>query len=177
MRISTAREFRDTTGLLRSRTPILVTRRGRVAGIFFPRPELTLPIELKQELYNMLSSDVARQLKRRKVSEDDVLKDFEASRRSAVQLVADANVLLSAVIGGRAALVLRHEQVEQVFTPAPAYDEVFEYLAPLAKKKRLQLDTLLLTLAALPVTVVERSEYEHHLPEWVGTMSFSSEHV
>jgi predicted nucleic acid-binding protein len=40
-----------------------------------------------------------------------------------VRLVADANVLLSAVIGGRAALVLRHEQV------------------------------------------VERSEYEHHLPE------------
>ena len=112
MRISTAREFRDTTGLLRSRTPILVTRRGRVAGIFFPRPELTLPIELKRELYNMLSSDVARQLKRRKVSEDDVLKDFEASR-----------------------------------------------------KKRLQLDTLLLTLAALPVTVLDRSEYEHHLPE------------
>jgi hypothetical protein len=40
MRISTSREFRDTTGLLCSRTPILVTRRGRVAGIFF----LTLPI-------------------------------------------------------------------------------------------------------------------------------------
>jgi predicted nucleic acid-binding protein len=82
-----------------------------------------------------------------------------------VQLVADANVLLSAVIGGRAALVLRHEQVEQVFTPAAAYDEVFEYLAPLAKKKRLQLATLLLTLTALPVTVVERSEYEQHLQE------------
>ena len=70
-----------------------------------------------------------------------------------MQLVADANVLLSAVIGGRAALVLRHEQVEQIFTPTAAYDEVFEYLAPLAKKKRLDLDTLLLTLAALPVTV------------------------
>jgi hypothetical protein len=81
MRISTAREFRDTTALLRSRTPVLVTRRGRVAGIFFPRPELTLPIELKRELYDMLSSDLARQLKRRKVSEDDVLKDFEASRK------------------------------------------------------------------------------------------------
>jgi len=61
--------------------------------------------------------------------------------------------------------VLRHEQVEQVFTPAAAYDEVFEYLVPLAKKKRLHLDTLLLTLAALPVAVVERSEYERHLPE------------
>ena len=78
----TVREFRDkATGLLRSRTPILVTRRGRLAGIFFPRPEITLPIELKRELYDMLSSDVARQLKRRKVSEDDVLEDFEASRK------------------------------------------------------------------------------------------------
>jgi hypothetical protein len=82
MRISTVWEFRDkATGLLRSRTPILVTRRGRLAGIFFPRPEVTLPIELKRELCDMLSSDVARQLKRRKVLEDDVLRDFEASRK------------------------------------------------------------------------------------------------
>jgi hypothetical protein len=29
----------------------------------------------------MLSSDVARQLKRRRVSEADVLEDFEASRK------------------------------------------------------------------------------------------------
>ena len=82
MRISTVREFRDqATGLLRSRTPILVTRRGRLAGIFFPRPEATLPVELKRELFAMLSADVARQLKRRKVSEEDVLDDFEASRK------------------------------------------------------------------------------------------------
>ena len=74
-----------------------------------------------------------------------------------MQLVADANVLLSAVIGGRAALVLRHEQVEQVFTPAAAYDEVFEYLAPLAKKKRLQLDTLLLISNACRNEAVEVS--------------------
>jgi len=52
-----------------------------------------------------------------------------------VQFVADANVLLSAVIGGRAALALRHWQVEHVFTPVAAYDEVFEYLGPLAKEK------------------------------------------
>jgi len=81
-----------------------------------------------------------------------------------VQLVADANVLLSAVIGGRAALALRHDKVEQVFTPTAAYDEVLEYLPSLAKKKRLELDTLLLAFAALPVTVVERSEYEDKLP-------------
>jgi hypothetical protein len=74
-------EFRDkaTSLLLRSRTPILGTRRGRLAGL--PRPEITLPIELKRELFDMLSSDVARQLKRRKLSADDVLEDFEASRK------------------------------------------------------------------------------------------------
>ena len=27
------------------------------------------------------------------------------------------------------------------------------------------MDTLLLTLAALPITVVERADYDHHLPE------------
>jgi predicted nucleic acid-binding protein len=80
-----------------------------------------------------------------------------------VRLVADANVLLSAVIGGRAGLALRHDKIEQVFTPAAAYDELFEYLPSLAKKKRLELDTLLLACAALPVTVVERSEYEGKL--------------
>ena len=80
-----------------------------------------------------------------------------------MRLVADANVLLSAVIGAHAALALRHNEVEQVFTPSTAYDEVFEYLPPLAKKKRLDLDTLLLACAALPVTVVERSEYEGKL--------------
>lgn len=83
MRISSVREFRDNaTGLLRSTTPILVTRRGRLAGIFFPRPELTLPLELKRELYAMLSSDVARQLRRRKVSEETVLNDFAAARKT-----------------------------------------------------------------------------------------------
>jgi predicted nucleic acid-binding protein len=82
-----------------------------------------------------------------------------------VQLVADANVLLSAVIGGRARLVLQHPDVEAVYAPVFALDEVHEDLGVLAEKKRLRRDTLLLTLAALPVTVVERSEYQQHMKE------------
>jgi hypothetical protein len=81
-----------------------------------------------------------------------------------LQPVADADVLLSAVIAGRAALAPRHDNVEQVFTLAAAYDEVFEYLPSLGRKKRLELDTLLLAFAALPVTVMERVEYEAKLP-------------
>ena len=60
MRLSSVREFRDNaTGLLRSKAPILVTRRGRLAGIFFPRPEVTLPLELKRELYDVLPMTLA----------------------------------------------------------------------------------------------------------------------
>ena len=35
-----------------------------------------------------------------------------------MRLVADANVLLSAVIGGRAGLVLRHSGIAEVLTPS-----------------------------------------------------------
>ena len=81
-----------------------------------------------------------------------------------MQLVADASVLLSAVIGGRTALALRHDDVEQVFTPVAAYDEVLKCLPSLGRKKPLELDTLLSAFAALPVIVVERSRYEAKLP-------------
>lgn len=82
MRLSTVREFRDhATGLLRSKSPVLVTRRGRLAGIFFPRPEITLPLELKRELYGMLCADIKRELRRSGLSENEVLSDFKAWRQ------------------------------------------------------------------------------------------------
>ncbi len=83
MRISTVREFRDNaSGMLRAKDPILVTRRGKLAGIFFPRPEVTLPVELKREMFGILSAEIGRQLRKRGVSEEEVLADF-ASWRSA----------------------------------------------------------------------------------------------
>jgi predicted nucleic acid-binding protein len=82
-----------------------------------------------------------------------------------VRLVADANVLLSAVIGGQASIVLTHPDVEDVFTAAAALAEVHEYVGGLARKKRLSLDVVLLALAALPVTVVDRPDYAERTPE------------
>jgi hypothetical protein len=82
MKISTVREFRDNaTGYLRSKDPILVTRRGRLAGVFFPRPEASLPIEFKRELFAALSSEVARQLKKRGAKEEEIVADFQAWRK------------------------------------------------------------------------------------------------
>ena len=82
MKISTVREFRDNaSGLLRSKDPILVTRRGRLAGIFFPWPESTLPVEFKRELFSALSAGIKREIENRRVTEQEVLEDFESWRK------------------------------------------------------------------------------------------------
>jgi hypothetical protein len=83
MRISSVRHFRDrATGLLHSKDPVLVTRRGRLAGIFFPSPEVTLPIKLKRELFPILRAEIRRQVRRRRLSERDVEADFASWRKT-----------------------------------------------------------------------------------------------
>jgi hypothetical protein len=83
MRISSVREFRDrATALLRSDDPVLVTRRGRVAGVFFPWRDATLPIDLKRELFLMLSAEISRQLKKKRISEEKILEDFAQWRKT-----------------------------------------------------------------------------------------------
>jgi len=83
MKIATVREFRDNaSGMLRSKDPILVTRRGRLAGVFFPRPEASLPIELKREIFSVLSDDVRRQIDQRGITEEEIVADFESWRKS-----------------------------------------------------------------------------------------------
>lgn len=82
MKISTVREFRDkATVYLRSKDPILVTRRGRLAGVFFPRPEASLPIEFKRELFAILTTEVARQVRKRNLKEEKIVADFESWRK------------------------------------------------------------------------------------------------
>lgn len=83
MRISTVREFRDNaTGLLRSKAPILVTRRGRLAGVFFPCPESSFPLELKRELFSVLAAQVGREVRKRGLTESSIQADFKAWRES-----------------------------------------------------------------------------------------------
>jgi predicted nucleic acid-binding protein len=82
-----------------------------------------------------------------------------------VILVADANVLLSAVLGGRAKAVLEHPEVTEVLTTEITLSEVQEYATQLAKKKRLSLDVVLMAAAALPVRVVDRTVYQASILE------------
>jgi len=102
MKIGTVREFRDNaTGLLRSKDPILVTRRGRLAGVLFPWPEATLPMELKRELFSVLSSEVRRQIEKRALTEDEAVADFESWRRCAALNHAGWDRVLRRVRRGR----------------------------------------------------------------------------
>jgi predicted nucleic acid-binding protein len=78
--------------------------------------------------------------------------------------VADANVLLSAVIGGQAKTVLEHPRVESVVTSAVTFAEVQEYAGHLAQKKRLDPELVLLAVAALPVAILPREHYKDALP-------------
>ena len=82
MRISTVREFRDrATGFLRSPDPVLVTGRGRLAGIFLPLKESSLPLDLRRELFSMLTSAVAREIRQKGLTEKDGLADFDRWRK------------------------------------------------------------------------------------------------
>lgn len=81
MRAVTVREFRDrATYWLKSKEPIMVLRRGQLVGIFFPSPAESLPLELKKEIFPVLSQQVRLSLEAQGVSEDEVLADFEAYR-------------------------------------------------------------------------------------------------
>jgi hypothetical protein len=83
MRVSTVREFRDNaTGLLKSKEPVLITRRGRMAGVFFPSPESMLTVDLKRQLFESLSAEIARQIKKSGATEEEVLSDFESWRKA-----------------------------------------------------------------------------------------------
>ena len=82
-----------------------------------------------------------------------------------MRLVADANVLLSAVLGGRARAVLEHPQITEVLTAETTLAEVQEYAAQLAAKKHLSLDVVLMAVVTLPVNVVQREDYEKSIAE------------
>jgi PHD/YefM family antitoxin component YafN of YafNO toxin-antitoxin module len=82
MRISSVRDFRDhATTLMRDDEPLLVTRRGRLAGVFLPWTEATLPVILKRELFLALTADIAKQAAKARVNEDEVGQDFAAWRK------------------------------------------------------------------------------------------------
>jgi hypothetical protein len=53
-----------------------------MAGIFFPSPEGMLPIDMKRELFEKLSAEIARQIRKSGGTEEEILSDFESWRKT-----------------------------------------------------------------------------------------------
>ncbi len=77
MRIASIREFRDkTTAMLRSKEPILVLRRGQIAGLFFPYHSE------KRQLFLQLTDQIGQRLHQASLTEEEILEGFERFRKA-----------------------------------------------------------------------------------------------
>ena len=83
MKVTGIRELRTRTAVwLGSGEPVLVTKHGKVSGVYVPLDEPDrLPDELRRELTGVVGKYLAKALERKGVSERDVKKDFRAYRR------------------------------------------------------------------------------------------------
>jgi len=83
MRTTTVKEFRDqATKLLRGSELLLITRRGKAAGLYLPLEETQdLPLELRKELQVSLASSVRQALEEKGITEEEILEGFELSRK------------------------------------------------------------------------------------------------
>jgi len=83
MRVAGVRELRgNLAGLLDGGEPVLVTRHGKMAGLYLPLDDPDhVPTDLRQELAGVLGRHLSNLLEARGVSEDEIQEDFDAHRR------------------------------------------------------------------------------------------------
>jgi hypothetical protein len=68
--------------LLEGDEPVLVTRQGRISGLYVPldAPD-QIPDDLRRDLISTVGRYIAGALEAKGVSEEEVLEDFDAFRR------------------------------------------------------------------------------------------------
>jgi len=83
MKVTGIRELRARTAvLLGSGEPVLVTKHGKVSGVYVPLDEPDrLPDDLRRELTGVVGKHLAKALERKGVTDRDVKEDFRAYRR------------------------------------------------------------------------------------------------
>ena len=83
MKVAGIRELRaKSTALFGSGEPVLVTRHGKVSGVYLPLDEPDrLPDDLRRELVAVLGRHLAKMLERKGVTEREIAEDFHAYRQ------------------------------------------------------------------------------------------------
>jgi hypothetical protein len=83
MKLLSVKEFRDSaTKTLKSKEPLIIMRRGEVAGIFFPTPLESIPFEFKKDIFITLTDSIKKKLQAQGVKEEEVLEDFERHKKT-----------------------------------------------------------------------------------------------
>ena len=83
MKLMSVKAFRDSaTKALKSKEPLIIMRRGEVAGIFFPAPLESIPFEFKKDIFTALTDSIKKKLQAQGVKEEEVLEDFERHRKT-----------------------------------------------------------------------------------------------
>jgi hypothetical protein len=83
MKLISVKEFRDSaTKALKSKEPLIIMRRGEVAGIFFPTPLESVPFEFKKDLFVSLTESIKKKLQAQGAKEEEILEDFEKYRKT-----------------------------------------------------------------------------------------------
>jgi hypothetical protein len=83
MRVAGIREIRSKTAeLLGGNEAVLVTRRGKISGIYLPLEDADrIPQGLRRDLGQMISVHLAKQLAAGGRTEEEIQRDFDARRR------------------------------------------------------------------------------------------------
>ncbi len=83
MKTTSISDFRSRIAeLLDGAEPVLVTRDGRNAAVVYPlRDPKKLPPDLRRKLFLEITADVAKQLRTKGVTEDEIERDFAAYKK------------------------------------------------------------------------------------------------
>lgn len=84
MKVATVREFRDkATAYFKDEEPILVTRHGKVTGLYLPiEHKESIPLELRKELIVSFGRSISRFLEKKGITEGKLLADFETYKKT-----------------------------------------------------------------------------------------------
>jgi PHD/YefM family antitoxin component YafN of YafNO toxin-antitoxin module len=84
MRVSTVKEFKaHATEYLRSDEPLLITRRGKIAGFFIPVTDSSqLPLDVRNQLLTALVERVREKVRKKGLTEEEISAQFEAFRKA-----------------------------------------------------------------------------------------------
>lgn len=82
MKLVSTKQFHDgVTHMLRSKEPLVVTKRGEVAGYYIPHRTPGLPPDIRWKIIDEVAERVRKQLKHQGLTEEEILKDFENWRK------------------------------------------------------------------------------------------------